>query len=79
MQDYVEAIYHIVQEKHVARVKDISQRLRVKNSSVTGALHSLSAKQLINYTPYERTTLTPESEKIIKDIVRRHEMLQRAW
>jgi len=75
-EDYLEAIFHIVDKKHAARVKDIAQRLRVNPASVTGALGLLSEKGLINYAPYDVITLTPEGRKISKDVVRRHEVLR---
>ena len=76
MEDYLEAIYHIVSEKQAARTKDISKRLKVKMSSVTGALHSLAEKRLINYAPYEIITLTPRGKTLARDVVRRHEALR---
>jgi DtxR family Mn-dependent transcriptional regulator len=51
MEDYLEAIYHIVTAKQAARAKDIAKRLDVNNSSVTGALRTLSEKGYINYAP----------------------------
>jgi len=74
-EDYLEAIFHIVAEKHAARVKDIAERLGVNPASVTGALGVLAGKGLVNYTPYEAITLTPQGRKISKDMVRRHEVL----
>ncbi len=58
LEDYLEAIYHLVAEKQVARSRDIATRLRVGRSSVTGALQALSEKGLVNYEPYEAITLT---------------------
>lgn len=75
LEDYLEAIYHIVAEKQAARAKDISVRLKVNSSSVTGALRALAEKQLVNYAPYEVITLTSKGKKIAKDIVRRHQAL----
>ena len=49
LEDYLEAIFHIVSEKRVARAKDISKRMHVNRSSVTGAMHSLAKKKLVNY------------------------------
>ena len=60
MEDYLEAIYHISSKKQAARAKDISDRLKVNKSSVTGALRSLSEKGLVNYAPYDLITLTVE-------------------
>ncbi|MFZ7127299.1 MAG: DtxR family transcriptional regulator [Desulfobacterales bacterium] len=75
MEDYLEAIYHIVKEKHAARAKDIARSLKVNNSSVTGALRSLSEKGFINYAPYDVITLTPRGTHLAEDVVRRHEAL----
>lgn len=76
LEDYLEAIYQISAVKSAARAKDIACRLNVNNSSVTGALRSLSAKGYINYTPYELITLTGKGETAAGEIVRRHEALQ---
>ena len=76
LEDYLEAIYHIVRGKQVARAKDISQRLGVRNSSVTGALRALADKGLINYAPYDLITLTTEGKRISEDVVRRHKALR---
>lgn len=43
--------------------------------SVTGALRSLAARDLVNHDPYSYVTLTPEGERIARDMVRRHEVL----
>ena len=75
MEDYLEAIYHIVTAKQAARAKDIAKRLDVNNSSVTGALRTLSEKGYINYAPYDVITLTPRGHKLAEDVVRRHEAL----
>ncbi len=75
MEDYLEAIYHIVRKKQAARAKDIARRLTVNNSSVTGALRTLSEKGYINYAPYDVITLTPKGHKYAEDVVRRHEAL----
>ena len=76
LEDYLEAIFHLVAEKHVARSRDIARRLKVNRSSVTGALQSLADKGLINYEPYEAITLTRRGKAAAKDIVRRHEVLR---
>lgn len=75
LEDYLEAIYHLVREGRVARVRDIAARLNVQMPSVTGALRSLAAKDLVNHDPYSYVTLTPEGERIARDMVRRHEVL----
>ncbi len=76
LEDYLEAIFNIIAEKKAARPKEISRLLKVRSSSVTGALKSLSEKELINYSPYDLVTLTPKGDRIAKDVVRRHEILR---
>ncbi len=74
-EDYLETIYHITAEKHGVRAKDIAKEMKVKASSVTGALRVLSEKGLINYEPYGVITMTPEGKDAAEEVVRRHEVL----
>lgn len=76
LEDYLEAIYHIVEEKQVARVRDIARKLKVQNPSVTGALQALSEKQLVNYAPYDVITLTEKGTEVARNVVRKHEVLR---
>jgi len=76
LEDYIEAIYHIVTEKQVARGKDISTRLAVSGASVTEALRALAKKGLINYAPYEVITMTKDGREAAEDVIRRHNALK---
>jgi len=76
LEDYLEAIHHIVRAKGAARGKDISERLKVNRSSVTGALRALAGKNLVNYAPYDVVTLTPEGGRVAERIIHRHEVLK---
>jgi len=75
-EDYLEAIYQISIKKHAARAKDISDYLKVRASSVTGALRTLGTLGLINYTPYDLITLTDEGKEVAEEIVLSHEALK---
>ncbi|OPY06216.1 MAG: Transcriptional regulator MntR [Syntrophorhabdus sp. PtaB.Bin184] len=76
LEDYLEAIFHIVREKKAVKPRDIAKRLEVSYASVTGALRSLTEKDLINYAPYDLITLTGRGDEIARDVVRRHEVLR---
>jgi len=76
LEDYLEAIFRIIAEKQAVRPKDIARRLKVSNSSVTGALRSLADRELINYAPYDVISLTPTGRNAAKDVIRRHEALR---
>lgn len=76
LEDYLEAIFHIISDKEAVRPKDIARKLKVSNASVTGALRSLAEKDLIHYAPYDVITLTAQGKAIAKDVARRHEVLK---
>ncbi len=76
LEDYIEAISHIVDAKKVARGKDIASRLKVSRASVTEALRALSKKGLVNYEPYEVITLTEKGKAAAEDVIRRHGALK---
>ncbi len=77
LEDYVETIYELSEEKDTARVKDIAERLNVKKGSVTGALHSLADKGLVDYTPYSPAVLTAKGRRIAREITYRHKTLSK--
>jgi DtxR family Mn-dependent transcriptional regulator len=77
LEDYIETIYHIVEEKQVARAKNIADHLSVSRASVTEALRTLSSKGLINYAPYEVITMTPLGKEVAEDVIFRHNTLKK--
>ena len=76
LEDYLEAILQIIQQKQAARAKDIGRQLKVGRSSVTGALHALAERKLINYAPYDVITLTDKGRAVAQSVLRRHEVLR---
>ncbi|ARN57368.1 metal-dependent transcriptional regulator [Sedimentisphaera salicampi] len=77
LEDYLEAIYLIQEKEGSARVKQIAEKMSVRAASVTGALQSLSAKGLINYTPYEHIRLTKKGRNEAVRVESRHRLLKR--
>lgn len=73
LEDYIEEIYNQILQNGQAKVTAIASALNVKKASVTGAMINLSQKGLINYAPYSSITLTPQGEKIAKNILKKHE------
>jgi len=76
LEDYLKAIYQILQEHPVARVKEISHRLQVTNASVVGALRHLREQGLVEQEPYGYIHLTEQGEKIAREISSRHQALK---
>jgi len=77
LEDYLEAIFHLMAEKRVARVSDIAHLMGVRMPTVTGALKHLAEHGLVNYEPYQYVTLTSEGMRIARGMVRRHDVLKK--
>ncbi|MGD9116505.1 MAG: metal-dependent transcriptional regulator [Dehalococcoidia bacterium] len=77
MEDYLESIIMLRKGNQAVRVSQMSQALGVKMPSVTLALKKLSEEGLVEHQRYGRVQLTPEGEKVAKDVFRRHEALRR--
>lgn len=75
LEDYLETIYRIIEQKKGVRVKDIAASLKVRNSSVTSALHQLTKDGYIDYEPYGVISLTEKGEVSAKKILQRHRVL----
>lgn len=76
MEDYLEAIFNLSNEKRVVRVKDIAKTLGVKMPTVTNMLKTLSKRDLIDYEKYEYIELTKKGNRIGREINRRHHVLR---
>lgn len=72
LEDYLEAIFCIIDQRKVARPKDIIARMNVSGASVTGALRLLAERKLICYAPHDLISFTIEGAKIAGEIYRRH-------
>lgn len=77
MEDYLESIIMLREGKEAVRVSQMSKALGVKMPSVTCALRKLSRQGLVEHQRYGRVQLTPEGEKIARDVFHRHEALRR--
>jgi len=76
LENYLETILLLIKENSVARAGDISKRLSVSRSSVTGALQALRERGLVNYKPYGLVTLTTLGSELATKVLWRHEALR---
>lgn len=76
MEDYLERIYKLIDEKGYARVSDIAEGLEVHPSSVTKMIQKLDKDQYVIYEKYRGLILTNKGKKIGKRLVDRHELLE---
>ena len=77
MEDYLEALFLLSQEKGAIRVKNIAKRLGVKMPTVTNMLKTLSEKGMIDYEKHEYLELTEKGRAVGQEIDRRHHIISR--
>ena len=76
MEDHIEQIYLLIDNKGYARVSDIAEALSVLPSSVTKMVQKLDKDGYLVYEKYRGLTLTPKGQKLGKRLVQRHELLE---
>lgn len=76
MEDYLENIYKLIDQKGYARVSDIAEALEVHPSSVTKMVQKLDQNQYLVYEKYRGLMLTAKGKKMGKRLVHRHELLE---
>jgi DtxR family Mn-dependent transcriptional regulator len=77
LEDYLETIYLLVQERGFARVKDIARARDVKAATVSIALRKLAELDLVRYERREYIALSPHGEEAGRRVFTRHRLLAR--
>ncbi len=75
MEDYLEVIYELVQQKGYATTVDISSYLNVSSPSVTKMMQKLDETGYLKYEKYRGIRLTNEGIRIARNIRNRHGLL----
>jgi len=75
LEDYMEAIYLIIRQKKVARVKEIAEFLNVKTPSVVDAITKLRDMDLIEHEKYGYLNLTDKGKKRAELIYYKHKQI----
>lgn len=76
MEDYIELIYKIIEEKSYARVSDIAERLNVLPSSVTKMVQKLDQDGYLIYERYRGLSLTEKGKQTGQQLLQRHQLLE---
>lgn len=77
LEDYLEAIYVLQQNNGEVRITDIAQLLNISKPSVNKAVKVLKESGLVIHEKYQKISLTPEGEKIAKEVDFRHKILMK--
>jgi len=75
VEDYLEVVYDLINQKGYARPSDIAEQLGVSTPSVTGMLQRLDRLGLIVYERYRGLNLTPKGEQVASNIKRTHQTI----
>jgi Mn-dependent DtxR family transcriptional regulator len=75
LEDYLEAIYNLNEEKGYVSTADISERLGVKPPTVSGMVSNLAKKGYLEHERYRGMRLTPTGEKVAKSVIKRHQVI----
>lgn len=76
LEDYIEAIHVLLDDKGEACVHDIAAMLGVKMPSVVKALRELKKMGLATQEPYSPVELTPKGTALAAQVLERHTMLR---
>lgn len=75
LEDYLEAIYNLLEEKGYASAADISDKLGVKPPTVSSMVSNLVRKGYLEHERYRGMRLTPSGVKVAKSVIKRHRVI----
>lgn len=75
-QDYLEAIYELIEEKGYAKVVDIAEKLELSGPSVTRMVQKLSREGFLKSEKYRGIIMTEKGRATAKDMQKRHQLLR---
>jgi DtxR family Mn-dependent transcriptional regulator len=76
-EDYLRAVYEIVQQKGYARTNDISKELNVQQPTVVEMMKKLHSRGFVIYEKYGGISLTPHGKDIVEVVKKRHDTFQK--
>lgn len=72
VEEYIEVIYLLQNEKEYAHTTDIANKMSIKPSSVTEMLQKLDTNGFIKYHCYKGARLTKKGERIANELETKH-------
>ncbi len=75
LEDYLEAIYNLNEEKGYVSAADISDRLGVKPPTVSSMVVNLAKKGYLEHERYRGMRLTSSGEKVARSVIKRHQVI----
>lgn len=79
LEKYLLAIYEIVKVNQAARVKDVSNYLKIGGPATSDAVKTLAQRGYINYVPYGIITIKQKGIKKAEEKILRHQTIANFW
>jgi DtxR family Mn-dependent transcriptional regulator len=76
MEDYLETIHLLEQERRIVRVKDIAAELNITMPSVSSAVKNLENLGLVSHSRYDSVGLTEKGTQIAEAVYKRHRVIK---
>jgi DtxR family Mn-dependent transcriptional regulator len=76
MEDYLEGIFVLAQDRRVVRVRDIAGVLGVTPSTATTAVQALVRRGFLQHEKYEDVVLTDCGRRVAEHVLKRHTELR---
>ena len=74
-ENYLKTIYHLeFKFQGGVSTNAIAEQMQTKASSVTDMVQKLAEKDVVSYTKYKGTHLTPQGRKIATNVIRKHRL-----
>ena len=75
-EDYLRAIYHLMEEKPNVKSVEVAEYLKVKKPSVSEMLKNLDRDGLIQYKKYSKIKLTKKGFNTAQTLTARHRIIE---
>lgn len=76
IEDYLETLYLLSEEKKNIRITDIAEKMHVRKSSIVAAVKKLSEAGYVNHERYGSIDLTESGKERGKDVYHKHRILK---
>lgn len=76
LEKYLLTVYELVEENSAARVRDVSEKIKIGAASTSEAIKTLAKRGYLNYQPYGIITITPKGKKAVEEKIQRHKTIE---
>ena len=75
LEDYLQVIYRLINDKGYASTVEIAEKLHVKSPSVSVMLQRLASTGYLVHEPYRGVRLTDKGARIARSVIKRHSII----